>query len=83
VLETVAVDEQYIPVATVVGKQIVAVSILVEVGRKETAGADKSETSTASGGRGVVAMLMGSLDHQGRSKAMGANAIAAQPAEVG
>jgi len=73
-VEIVVVPERGIPVATAEGRWIVAVGILAEVEDKRTAGADIPKGLTAAGGNlngDVVAILMGSLVHQGRSQSAG------------
>jgi len=68
-VEIVAVLEQDTLAAMLAGKRIVAVSTLVGVEDKRTARTDTSKKSTVAGGNlDVVAILMGSSVHRGRSK---------------
>ena len=68
--------ERDTPVATAEGKWIVAAGILAEVEDKRTAGANILKGLTVAGrnlneNEEVVAILMGSSVHQGRSMSVG------------
>ena len=86
-MEIVAVLEQDTLAAMAVDNWIVAVGILVGMEDKRTAGADKSEESTAAGGRlkeDVVTTLTGSLVYRDRPRSVErAVGVFVQATEVG